>query len=186
MEQFGKSYISNFGWRFAVMMGVNYLLIKGLIQGVLNLIRLSYCKKTLGIDGAQCQTMQAIAHTPWSMKGFFGVISDAYPLFGYHKASYILGSSTLGVIALVVLASTPQISVTLAALLLFLTNFQISIADLLCEGRYAAVMQEKPHTGSSMVSYVWGCFQIGSLIAAMFVGPVADHFNPQVKVAHRL
>ena len=32
-----------------------------------------------------------------------------------------------------------------------------------------------------MVSYVWGCFQFGSLIAACFVGPVADHFNPQVR-----
>jgi hypothetical protein len=31
-----------------------------------------------------------------------------------------------------------------------------------------------------MVSYVWGCFQFGSLVAACFVGPVADHFNPQV------
>lgn len=55
----------------------------------------------------------------------------------------------------------------------FLTNFEIATADLLCEGKYAEMMQAKPKTGSTIVSYVWGCFQIGSLIAATFVGPVA-------------
>lgn len=181
MESFMKRLIGNFGWRIAVMMGVNYLLIKGLMMSVLGLIRLSYCKKTLGINGTQCQTMQAIAQTPWAIKGAFGVVSDAYPLFGYHKASYIIVSACMGTVAFFALATADNISVTVAATLLFAANFQIAVADLLCEGRYAALMQEKPHTGSTMVSYVWGCFQIGSLVAAMFVGPVADHYNPQVR-----
>ena len=38
-------------------------------------------------------------------------------------------------------------------------------------------MQAKPKTGSTMVSYVWGCYQLGSLIASLFVGPVADNYN---------
>ncbi|KAJ1483458.1 folate-biopterin transporter [Baffinella frigidus] len=41
-------------------------------------------------------------------------------------------------------------------------------------------MQTKPHTGSAMVSYVWGCFQIGALIASIFVGPIADAYDPQI------
>jgi MFS family permease len=32
-----------------------------------------------------------------------------------------------------------------------------------------------------MVSLVWGCFQMGSLIAACLVGPVADKYNPQAR-----
>jgi hypothetical protein len=31
---------------------------------------------------------------------------------------------------------------------------QIATADLLCEGKYAELMQERPHTGSTMVSRV--------------------------------
>ncbi len=175
-----KRMISSFGWRIAVMMGVMYLIVKGLMLSVMGLIRLSYCKKTLGINGTQCQTMQAISSTPWAVKGALGVISDAYPLFGYHKASYIIVTASFGTMAFFILASTPTLSVTFAAILFFFANFQIAVSDLLCEGRYAALMQAKPETGSTMVSYVWGCFQIGSLIAAMFVGPVADHYNPQV------
>ena len=41
-------------------------------------------------------------------------------------------------------------------------------------------MQAKPKTGSTMVSYVWGCYQLGSLSASLFVGPVADNYNPQI------
>eukprot|EP00286_Rhodomonas_abbreviata_P018291 CAMPEP_0181310308 /NCGR_PEP_ID=MMETSP1101-20121128/12516_1 /TAXON_ID=46948 /ORGANISM="Rhodomonas abbreviata, Strain Caron Lab Isolate" /LENGTH=570 /DNA_ID=CAMNT_0023416927 /DNA_START=15 /DNA_END=1727 /DNA_ORIENTATION=+ len=180
MECFMQRMIAAFGWRFTVQLTVMYLLVKGIMMTVLALIRLSYCKKTLGIDGTACQTMGAIAQTPWAIKGAIGVVSDAYPLFGYHKSSYIISSAILGSGALFFMASSPIQSATIAAILLFLVNLEIATADLLCEGKYAELMQTKPKTGSTMVSYVWGCFQIGSLVAAMFVGPVADHYNPQV------
>ena len=99
---------------------------------------------------------------------------------------------------------------------------QIAIADILCQAKYAELMQERPHTGSTMVrafhapflhewrlllwrtrhkplgltgqtctililicsllqvSYVWGLFQLGSLTASLFVGPIADAFDPQI------
>ena len=55
-----------------------YVCVKGLLNSTLGLVRLSYCKKTLNIDGNACQTMSSIAMTPWSIKGVFGVISDSY------------------------------------------------------------------------------------------------------------
>ena len=204
-RQFAQLLISNFGGSFVGMIVCNYLGVKGLLLSIMGLVRLSYCKKTLGVDGAQCQTIGAIASTPWAIKGALGVISDAYPLFGYHKASYIICTAVMGSTAYFLLASLPAGSPMTAALLLFLANLQISTADLLCEGKYASLMQvtyyrlltyslvlkyltlgtkisheqAKPKTGSAMVSLVWGCFQMGSLIAACLVGPVADKYNPQ-------
>ncbi|EKX41892.1 hypothetical protein GUITHDRAFT_74385 [Guillardia theta CCMP2712] len=148
-----------------------YLLVKGLMLSVLGLVKLSYCKKTLKIDGSACQTMMVISSTPWAIKGSIGVLADAYPLFGYHKASYILVAAVIGSIGLFALATFPVTSAALSAILLFSVNLEIATSDLLCEGKYAELMQTKPKTGSTMVSYVWGCFQIGSLVAAMFVGP---------------
>lgn len=49
---------SNFGWKFCVQIAVMYMLVKGLMSATLNLLRLSYCKKTLGVDGTACQTLQ--------------------------------------------------------------------------------------------------------------------------------
>jgi hypothetical protein len=180
LEGFFERFLRNFGWRFGVQIAVMYMLVKGLMMSVLGLIKLSYCKKSLGIDGTACQTMGTIASTPWAVKGAIGVISDAYPLFGYHKASYIICSAVLGTIAFLGLATLPITSAAVAAMLMFLANLEIATADLLCEGKYAELMQTKPKTGSTMVSYVWGCFQVGSLIAACFVGPVADHYDPKV------
>jgi hypothetical protein len=180
LRQFAHLLGSNFGWKFVGMIVCNYFGVKGLLLSIMGLLRLSYCKKTLGIDGSQCQTMGAIAMTPWAIKGAIGVLSDAYPFFGYHKASYIISTAVMGSIAYMCLATFRLDSPTIASALLFLANLQIATADLLCEGKYASLMQAKPQTGSAMVSLVWGCFQMGSLLAACLVGPVADHFNPQV------
>ena len=157
-----------------------YLLVKGILMSVLGLIKLSYCKKSLGIDGTACQTMGVIAQTPWAIKGAIGVLSDAYPFLGYHKASYIIASAVLGTLAFLGLATLPIASAAIAAMLMFAANLEIATADLLCEGKYAELMQTKPKTGSTMVSFVWGSFQVGSLIAACFVGPVADAYDPKV------
>ena len=59
--------IHSFGWKFGVQLTVMYMLIKGLMMSVLGLIKLSYCKKSLGIDGTACQTMGTIAQTPWAV-----------------------------------------------------------------------------------------------------------------------
>ncbi len=170
---FANRFLTNFGWKFAVQLSVMYIIVKGVLNSTMGLVQLSYCKKTLEIDGTACQTMGAIASTPWAIKGAIGVVSDAYPLFGYHKASYIIVAGIMGTCAFGYLATMPIHTASVAAGMLFLTNFEVATADLLCEGKYAELMQAKPKTGSTMVSYVWGCFQIGSLIAALFVGPVA-------------
>eukprot|EP00802_Teleaulax_amphioxeia_P010046 Tamp_10071.p1 GENE.Tamp_10071~~Tamp_10071.p1 ORF type:complete len:642 (+),score=101.05 Tamp_10071:129-1928(+) len=179
-RQFAQLLLANFGGKFVGMIVCNYLGVKGLLLSIMGLVRLSYCKKTLGVDGTQCQTIGAIASTPWAIKGALGVISDSYPLMGYHKASYIICTAVMGTLAYFCLAALPVGSPMTAAVLLFLANLQIATADLLCEGKYASLMQAKPKTGSAMVSLVWGCFQLGALIAACVVGPVADSFNPQV------
>jgi len=179
-KHFAGQLVANFGWKFCTMIVCNYLAVKGLLLSAMGLVRLSYCKKTLGIDGAACQTVAAISSTPWAIKGAIGVVSDAYPLLGYHKSSYIILLSVVGTFAFFLLASLSIRSPMVAAALFFLANFQIATADLLCEGKYASLMQAKPQTGSSMVSLVWGCFQLGSLVAALIVGPIADNFDPQI------
>ena len=143
------------------MMGIMYLLVKGVLASTVGLIQLPYCKKTLKVDGTSCQTMGVISHAPWAMKGTIGVLSDSYPLLGYHKNSYILLAAGLGTASFLCLALFPGQSVAAAALFLMLGIAEISVADLLCEGQYAALMKAKPESGNSMVSLVWGCCMAG-------------------------
>eukprot|EP01063_Lacrimia_lanifica_P008469 TRINITY_DN1550_c0_g1_i1.p1 TRINITY_DN1550_c0_g1~~TRINITY_DN1550_c0_g1_i1.p1 ORF type:complete len:679 (+),score=277.85 TRINITY_DN1550_c0_g1_i1:93-2039(+) len=71
----------------------------------------------------------------------------------------------------------PSGLVYLAPVLFCLCNLQIAVVDLLTEGRYAAMMVAKPETGSSLVTWVWACIFIGSLVASGFVGPVSDSYG---------
>ena len=82
--------------------------------------------------------------------------------------------------AVLLLAILPIAKAGLAAVLLLLANLETATCDLLHEGRYSELMQAKLKTGSTIVSFVWGCWSVGGLIASCIVGPVADSGDPQV------
>lgn len=54
------------------------------------------------------------------------------------------------------------------------TLTQISLTDLLCEGKYAELMAANPHTGTDAVTWVWWCVMMGQLVGSVIVGPLAD------------
>ena len=52
---FCQRLVGNFGSDFACIIGVNYFCVKGMLLSIMGLVRLSYCKKSLGVDGTACQ-----------------------------------------------------------------------------------------------------------------------------------
>merc|ERR1719316_2280752 len=52
--------------------------------------------RPLQVPGPKMQVYKAVAFLPWALKPFFGLISDAFPIFGYHKNPYIFLVSLLG------------------------------------------------------------------------------------------
>ncbi len=52
------------------------------------------------VTGPQIQIYKAVAMCPWSLKPLIGIVSDKYPLFGFHKTSYMAISSIFGMCAL--------------------------------------------------------------------------------------
>ncbi len=69
VEYFLQGICHHFGWKFAIMIMSTYIGIKGLLLSILSQVRLSYCKKSLHINGNACQTLGVIASTPWAVKG---------------------------------------------------------------------------------------------------------------------
>ena len=179
-QNFFRRLVRNFGTKMSIQLLIMYLLVKGVVNSGIHLVTLPFCQKTLGVSGENCQTLSAIAATPWALKGAIGVTSDVWPLGGYHKLSYIIITAVIGSTAVLILAALPIKSASLAAILFAAANFQTATGDLLHEGRYSELMQDQPKTGSTIVSYVWGLISVGGLIASCFVGPIADGGNPQI------
>ena len=57
---------------------------------------------------------------------------------------------------------------------------ELSVVDLLCEGKYAELMVTRPRTGSDLVTWVWASYMTGTMLAACIIGPVADALSPNV------
>lgn len=157
------------------------LCVKGSLGTFIGLGQLPYYRE-MGVSAAQYQIYGSIASTPWSMKALWGTLSDSLPIFGYPKGGYIVVLSFVGVGAFAVLAAVPieEDQSQISAVMFFSANVMVSMVDLLCQGAYAAAMVQHPDTSSALVSWVWGQYHVGALIASTLVGPLADAVNPRI------
>jgi MFS family permease len=172
-----KTYISDmrkaFGTRFLVLLFLIQCLLKGVVfiimtSGMLPLF------KSMGIGAVQLQMYAAIAMSPWTLKPAIGLISDLFPLGGYHKRYYLLFSLIMGIFGIACMVANIHIP-ALIVLFVFCAHICISVCDLLTEAAYAKLMRENPQTGSSIVTLVQGFQQVGFLIALSFMGVLSDH-----------
>ena len=65
----------------------------------------------------------------------------------------------------------------LPAFLFFLIMTQVATVDLLTEGRYARMMVDKPHTGSTLVTWVWLSYFSGALAVSGFAGFMLSNYH---------
>jgi predicted MFS family arabinose efflux permease len=133
--------------------------------------------KSLGVSGRDYQIYGSVAVTPFALKGLIGSLSDAVPLFGFHKSTYIIVVALLGSISFLILGASSSLTAPWAACLFFLVSVETSVVDLLCEGKYAELMRRHPESGGDVVTWVWASYHMGALFAAVITGPIADSGN---------
>ena len=190
---FVEDLCDNFGWRFVTLIFSVYFGVKGFLYPIVASGMLPYNKTVLKIDAKQHARVKVVAFTPWGMKAWFGLISDVFPIFGYKKRYYIVIATLVGTASFLLLGTlklepdtqgvsvenNSRAAVSIAAVLFFISMTEQSIVDLLTEGSYAAQMIEKPHTGSSIVTWVWTTYQFGGLLAACLAGPLTTWLSPK-------
>lgn len=130
------------------------------------------------VSGAQLQVYTSVATLPWGIKAVMGLVSDSYPLCGgYHKAPYVLLSTTTAAVAYL-LAGLVFVSVQFSTLLFFIAFFQMALVDLMVEAKYAEKVKERPEHGPSLISFVWGGISLFHLFSTAIVGWVIDGYGP--------
>lgn len=181
LRVFVLSLRSTFGDRFLGYLLLNYLCLKGITLTLLQTSMLPYLQH-MGVKGVEFQLASMVAMIPWSMKGFIGVLSDIVPLGRYHKRGYLLLSVALGLFGISMLSFRPESrdesSLWFTAALFACAFAFLATFDLLCEGKYSEIMREE-QAGSEVLSLVWSCMQLGSLVAALGVADVVDTEGPR-------
>ncbi|UPQ97416.1 folate-biopterin transporter [Chloropicon primus] len=184
--RYSKNYwdnlVGNFTLQFIVLLTSCYYGVKGVLYTFVMSGQLPYFQKYVGITGIEYQKYKLVSSLPWAMKAWIGLISDNYPIRGYNKRYYLYISTFVGAVSFAILGIVEinQATAFFAALLLFFASLDMATADLLCEGKYAEKMMEKPETSSDLVSWVWGVYQLGCLSASLFIGPISDNYSPKI------
>lgn len=171
-----RQYINNlvtvFGGRFILLLFITQCLLKGLVfaimtDGILPLF------KSLGVTATNLQLYGALALSPWTIKPLYGVISDLIAIDGYHKRHWMNIAAFVGIIGASFMVVEPHIPAALT-FFMFMIHTELSICDLLSEGKYAEIMRDNKETGSSIVSLVTAFQSIGGLLGMALIGPLAD------------
>ena len=159
-------------WRFVVFLVVSQMLVKGLLYRLAQTTMLPIFKD-MGVDAGDLQVFSTIAMSPWSIKPVIGVLSDLFTVRGYHKRYWLVQAICAGIGSASLTFFVDQWPFVLVLCFMGL-NYEMSIVDLLTEGKYAEKMQEHPESGSDLITFVNGLQALGSIIAMSFIGHVSD------------
>jgi folate/biopterin transporter len=181
----GKRWLSGLvdtvGYQLVTFIISCHFCLKGTTLGLVGQAGLPFAQKVLKLSAQESQRYGIVASFPWSIKPLVGMISDVLPIAGYKKRYYCFLSSILGAGAIAYLAAVPLDSSSamtyVAAMVLI--NLQVSVVDLLTEGKYTETMARVPEASSDIVSFVWLTVSWGGLLATVisFFVLQTDNYN---------
>lgn len=166
------------GWRFLIILSVVQHLLKGFVNSFSGM-SVSYIFALYNTPAPTVSIYRAVTQLPWSLKVLTGLCSDMLPIWGLHRAPYMIGSSILGTLAFLSIGIVPTalLPVQVVVVCLFMIQLQISTNDILTQAKYAEKIREFPRFGPSILSFVWFGGDVGSLVAAVLSGAVISAFG---------
>lgn len=153
-----------------------------LVQGLLDItiLAITYLlKDELKMQPAKLGLWVALGKSPWFIKPVWGFLSDAFPLFGYRRRSYLILvslSGAIGWVGLSVLTSGPMS----ALMFLLLTNFGLAFGDVIVDAIVVELARKESseHAGS-LQSLCWGSRAVGSIGSAWWSGKLVALLGPR-------
>jgi folate/biopterin transporter len=182
IRDFFTGLLEAFGPKFTAFIALNYFFVKGMAYLANLYVQLPYFKG-LGVDGSDYQKFYNITQMAFALKPAFGVLSDSFPIFGFHKRYYLLIMCVLGTVSTfgVNLLPDEKSSAPAATALFFMFVLAIATMDLLTEGKYSEVMaKDKTGHATNVVTWVWMCYMVGGTIAAIIEGFLAERIGARV------
>ncbi|KAL7702666.1 folate/biopterin transporter [Lotmaria passim] len=176
--------IEAFGPVFIFSLGSCYFLLKGVTDNIVSFSRQPMMTKRFGIDAVRYQRLAGISTMGTSIKAFIAVITDIFPLFGYTKRWYMVGSCLIGFAFTLGYGLLPakKSSADVASGFIFLSVFARANVDLLSEGHYSRLIRRNTAAGPALVSWIWWMIMIGIIIASVIQGPLSDSGKVQIGV----
>jgi hypothetical protein len=114
-----------FGWKFIFSIFIVYGTQQGIANAWFFQARDYYFKDIAKVEPSDAQTYTAASMTPWNLKPIYGIASDSMPIFGLHRAPYIMIGGALGATCFALLSSI-ELHNILAVVLFFGINLSVA------------------------------------------------------------
>lgn len=135
-------------------------------------------KDTLHMTAAQASYFGAITIIGWGLKPLWGILSDALPLGGYRRRSYLVLTTASAAVIWFILGRTEHYTISALIVLFSLSSVAYAFMDVLCD----ALMVEtgKPHNLTGRFQSIqWTAVYVASMITGYAGGWAAEHLKPQ-------
>jgi folate/biopterin transporter len=147
------------------------------VQGSLGLSRLAvsfFLKDDLELGPAQVALLTSLAAAPWVIKPLYGFISDAVPLFGYRRRSYLVLCGLLGAASWLALAGVVSSPVG-AGLALLLGALSTAASDVVVDSVVVERARGEPQSAAGgLQSLCWASSAVGGIASAYFSGSLVE------------
>jgi len=167
------------------------------VEGALSLAGLAQTfilKDELSLGPAEMSAISGILVFPWTIKPIYGLLSDAFPLFGYRRRSYLVIAGLLGFLCYSLMGcnfpsdimdsipnSASSVKVGLVVVPLFLASATIALCDVVVDGIVVERTRDSSDAKAAggLQSQCWGAAAVGGLISSYFSGSLLEIMEPR-------
>jgi hypothetical protein len=139
-----------------------------------------YFKHYLNLQPAESQYFSSLMDLPWTLKVFYGMISDNVPILGSHRNSYL---KLTGVLQFAVLFPLCLDSVNhKSTILLLLTLYQLFTAfqDVICDAIMVKVCKVDPINGApDLQTFIFATCGLGGVVGSITAMFLTETMNPK-------
>lgn len=171
---------ANYGTNLLLLLFAAQHVLKGIVQQF-QAATVMWIFRDYRVGGPRMQVYTSVSNSAWALKPLIGLVSDLFPVWGLHKAPYVVLASMVGVCCTSTIGFSTVDSISVVGIVgcLFGMSLQASTCDLLSEAKYSEQLAEKPAFGPDLLTYVWGGISTGNIIAILSVGWLIQSFGPR-------
>ncbi|KAI8547661.1 hypothetical protein RHMOL_Rhmol07G0213200 [Rhododendron molle] len=162
---------------------VGIFLVYGLSQGFsgsfFRVVTDYYWKDVQKVQPSEVQLYMGLYYIPWVMKPVWGLLTDVFPVRGYHRRPYFVLAGVLGTVAALVVALSGKLAVGVALVCLVGITAAVAIADVTIDACIARNSIEFRSLAPDMQSLCGFCTSVGALVGYSTSGLFIHHLGAQ-------
>ncbi|CAL0323153.1 unnamed protein product [Lupinus luteus] len=138
-----------------------------------------YWKDVQLIQPSSLQFYLSLFFIPWLLKPLWGILTDSFPIRGFHRRPYFIISGLIGTLSAFLLALSPHLHVAPALLCFIGVSASLAIADVTIDACIARSSIEVREVASDLQTLCGLCSSLGALIGFLLSGFFLHHLGPQ-------